>query len=134
MTPDSLVQAIAEWARNDDRISAVALCGSYARGTATADSDIDICLICPEPQQLIDDLSWVARFGTGRVGPIENYGPTQSVRVHYEHGLEVEFGIDGLEWAALPLDPATAQVFKDGIRILFDPEGQLDRAIRSLTG
>lgn len=83
---------------------------------------------------MIDNLSWVARFGTGRVGPLEDYGSTQSVRVHYEHGLEVEFGIDGLEWAELPLDAGTAQVFKDGLRILFDPEGQLDRAIKSVMG
>ena len=134
MTPKSLIQAVAEWAKQDNRISAAALCGSHARGTANPDSDIDICLICPEPQELLDDLTWVAQFGTGRVGPLEIYGSTQSVRVHYEHGLEVEFGIDGIEWAELPLDSGTAQVFKDGLRILFDPDGQLDRAIRSVTG
>lgn len=56
----------------------------------------------------------------------------QSVRVHYAHGLEVEFGIAGTEWMELPLDSGTVQVFTDGLEILFDPDGHLDRAIRSV--
>lgn len=132
LTPDHLIRAVAEWAKLEDRIAAAAICGSHARGTATAESDIDVCLICSQPERLLGDLSWVAQFGNGRIGPREDYGLTQSVRVHYEHGLEVEFGIAGTKWMELPLDPGTARVFRDGLKVLFDPDGQLDRAINSV--
>lgn len=133
MTPEGLIAAIAKWSERDDRVLAAAVCGSYARGTATAASDIDICLVCSDARILLDDLRWVDQFGAGQVGGQEDYGLVQSVRVHYDHGLEVEFGISGQEWMQLPIDSDTAIVMRDGFRILYDPVGQLRRAVTSVT-
>lgn len=132
MTPEDLIVAVAKWSERDDRVLAAAVCGSYARGTATAASDIDICLICSDACFLLDELSWVDQFGVGQAGDQEDYGLVQSVRVHYDHGLEVEFGISGQEWMQLPIDSDTARVMREGLRIIFDPQGQLRRALASV--
>ena len=43
-----------------------------------------------------------------------------SIRVWYEDGLEVEYGIANEVWAAEPLDKGTQQVIADGMGILFE--------------
>jgi hypothetical protein len=35
-------------------------------------------------------------------------------------------------WAAVPLDPGTARVLRDGCRILHDPEGLLGHALEAV--
>ncbi len=41
-------------------------------------------------------------------------------------GLEIEFGIGSPTWAATdPLDPGTKRVIRDGLHILYDPDGLL---------
>jgi uncharacterized protein len=49
-------------------------------------------------------------------------------RVRLQSGLEVEFGIAPLSWAATdPLDAGTRKVVQGGFRILVDPDGRLTR-------
>jgi aminoglycoside 6-adenylyltransferase len=50
-----------------------------------------------------------------------------SLRVYYTEGLEVEFGMTTLAWAAVPVDPGTRHVVAHGMRILWDREGLLAR-------
>ena len=53
----------------------------------------------------------------------------ESVRVFYDDGAEVEFGVTSLEWTNVPLDDGTVTVMLDGLRILYDPQDRLDRAL-----
>jgi hypothetical protein len=47
-------------------------------------------------------------------------------------GLQVELGLVPPHWAALPLDPGTAKVLRDGCKILYDREGILREALATL--
>lgn len=106
-----------QWAIAQQQIQAAALVGSYARGTATADSDVDLVILAHHPEQLLLERTWVRMFGDPVVDTLEDYGLLKSVRVRYDNGLEVEFGVADVQW---PLDAGSQQVMRDGMRILFD--------------
>ena len=129
MTPEILIASVTEWAGIDDRISALALLGSHARGDARPDSDIDFCVICPDARTLLEDRSWTEQFGPAIQLGLEPYGLVTSVRVRYRDGPEVEFGIAEQTWMAVPVDPDTAEVMRAGMRILHDPQDRLQRAL-----
>lgn len=122
---EQLLAAVPEWARGDSRIVAAALVGSYARDEARPDSDIDLVLLADDPDALLGDLEWLARFGDVVSTQIDDYGIVRSRRVLYEDGREVEFGVAGREWIETPVDAGTARVMADGMRILYDPSGGL---------
>ncbi len=134
MDAEALITTVATWAQRDDRIVAAALCGSYARGEAKSGSDIDFCIVCRDPDSLLNDHSWLDLLAVGaRVsGAVENYGLVRSLRIFYGE-LEAEFGIAGVAWMDIPVDPGTARVMTDGLRILYDPEGRLQTAVASTT-
>ena len=123
-----LLEAVTRWARDREDVVGLALVGSHARGLARPDSDVDLAVLSKDPSSLINDQSWTANFGNTREIKTEQYGPMWSVRVFYEHGPEVEFGLADPSWAQVPLDPGTQRVISDGIRILFDPAGVLRAA------
>ena len=61
-------------------------------------------------------------------GEIEDYNLVQSIRVFYGE-TEAEFGVTDQAWAEPPIDRESAGVINDGFWILFDPAGQLERAV-----
>lgn len=129
MTADELVKAVALWAENHVDIVSVALVGSHARGNARVDSDVDLVLQCASPARYLGDLIWISEFGVAKDVSVEDYGVVQSVRVFYEDGPEVEYGITSSEWARLPLDEGTLKVLRDGVKVLLDRDGSLNRAV-----
>jgi len=129
VTADELVKAVALWAENHVDIVSVALVGSHARGNARVDSDVDLVLQCASPARYLGDLSWISEFGVAKDVSVEDYGVVQSVRVFYEDGPEVEYGITSSEWATLPLDEGTLKVLRDGVKVLLDRDGSLNRAV-----
>lgn len=128
-----LLQAVAEWAGADSRVSGLVLVGSHARGTARSDSDVDLVLLSSVPQELLCDASWAASFGGVTSTKHEDYGRLTSIRVQYAEGPEVEFGIADVRWASLPLDPGTRRVLANGARPLYDDAGLLERALGALS-
>jgi len=129
VTADELVKAVALWAENHVDIVSVALVGSHARGNARVDSDVDLVLQCASPARYLGDLIWISEFGVAKDVSVEDYGVVQSVRVFYEDGPEVEYGITSSEWARLPLDEGTLKVLRDGVKVLLDRDGSLNRAV-----
>ena len=129
MDLQSFIDSLVSWATSDARIAALALVGSHARGEARPDSDVDLVLVSFDRQALLDDVTWPTVFGPVERVALEDYGFVQSLRVTYAEGLEVEFGVTGLMWTALPLDPGTKRVVDEGLRILYDPDGRLERTI-----
>ena len=113
------------WARQRTDVAAVVLVGSFARGEARLDSDIDLLLLVEDPQPLNTDTSWLDVLAPG-AAPLRTgqWGPVTEHRVIASTGLELEFGIAAPSWAALPLDPGTAGVLRDSARPIHDP-GQL---------
>ncbi|NMC53308.1 MAG: hypothetical protein GYA48_06705 [Chloroflexi bacterium] len=108
------------WARSQPDVLAAALVGSYARGTASPTSDVDLVILARDPQKYLSDQAWVRRFGQPLRSQMEDYGRLTSLRVWYQSGLEVEFGLTGADWAARPLDAGTRRVIEDGLRVLFE--------------
>lgn len=130
MRADELIAKVGRWSQRDDRVLAAGICGSHARGEAGANSDIDFCILTADPGSLLGDRSWIFGFGAdARVNEaIEDYKLVQSIRVFYG-AVEAEFGITDRAWAELPIDPETASVINDGMRILYDPERRLEKAV-----
>lgn len=128
MDPETLIAAVANWAQLDTRVVAATLCGSHARNEARPDSDIDLILVTSKPTSLIDDRAWLNNFGDPLLVADEDWGLVQSIRVYYGE-LEVEFGITGLGWVEPPIDSGTAAVMREPMRILYDPESLITKAI-----
>jgi predicted nucleotidyltransferase len=121
------LDCVTAWAAHQPTIAAVALGGSHARGEARSDSDIDVVLLCEEPHACLAHTSWIHSFGAVERCHTEAWGVVTSLRVYYTEGLEVEFGMTTLAWAAVPVDPGTRHVVSHGMCILWDREGLLAR-------
>ncbi len=119
-----------QWAANQDELVAAALVGSFARGTARDDSDVDLILITENPDLYLRDDQWLEAFGHVLKVTVEDWGLVQSKRVFYEGKLEVEFGMTTPHWAATdPLDSGTRRVLTHGVQVLFDRNGLLAMAL-----
>ena len=91
---------------------------------------MDLVILTNRPQRYLETTDWVTTFGPIAEQAIEYWGEVTSVRVWYESGEEVEFGITTPAWVAHPLDEGTRRTISEGMRILFDREGILADAIR----
>src|SRR5262245_21525696 len=101
----TLANAVA-WARSRSDVVGLVLVGSYARGTARMDSDVDVVIIVEDAHALVDDTHWTQVFGAVASSIREDYGLVQSVFTKYATGIEVEWGITDRRWLAnSPLDP-----------------------------
>ena len=84
---------IVKWVAAQADGQAIALVGSYARGEARDDSDIDLVILTTQPEKYLEDLKWIERFGQVEKYQIEDYGKLTSIRVWYQNAWEVEYGI-----------------------------------------
>lgn len=129
-----LLTQVVRWAANDDRITAVALVGSYARGAARPDSDVDLVILTPDPQRFRAETGWVREMPWDdlQLSVVtwvdRDYGLLWSRHLQLSNGLEVELGFAPPAWAATdPCDPGTLGVIRNGCWILLDPTGLLNR-------
>ena len=83
------------WFSEQPDVQAIALVGSYARGAAKDDSDIDLVVLTERPQTYLDDVEWTERFGAVEKVQVEDYGKLTSLRVWYQNSAvaAVENGI-----------------------------------------
>ena len=119
-----------DWASAQGDVQAVALVGSYARGEAKDNSDIDLVLLTDEPQKYLEELKWLEGFGSVEKHQTEDYGKLISIRVWYQNGVEVEYGITTPDWAASPLDAGTQEVILGGMIVLFERGNLLSRHVK----
>ena len=141
MDAERIIRAIVDWAEAKPTIRAVAVVGSYARGTARADSDIDLVLLTTNPDRFRADTAWLDAIAWHAIGaqPMkwedEDYGKLWSRRLWLERNAgEVEFGFAQPSWADNnPIDPGTRRVIADGCRILHDPENMLSRLCTAIS-
>jgi predicted nucleotidyltransferase len=118
---------ISIWASSRSEVTAITLVGSYARGDAHPDSDVDLVIILENRKSLIDDNKWPQLFGVINIQSWEDWGKVQSLRVHYESGLEVEFGLVDETWLASPIDEGTRSVLMHGVVVIYDPSHYTSR-------
>jgi len=117
---DAFLFEFKRWAMTEAGIHAVALLGSWARNTATSESDVDLIVVVAPPNIYLKHRQWTSLFGTVLRDQLEDYGKCTSLRVWYDEGFEVEYGFVDESWAALPLDEDTRKVTADGIKIMFE--------------
>ena len=127
---DQVVESARVWASAQTAIRALALVGSYARGEAAMSSDIDLVVLADDVEAYVAGTDWIrpAAGQNGRVVRSQGWGPLSERRVELASGFLVEYGFALTSWASVdPVDDGTAMVVADGFRILYDPEGMLDR-------
>jgi hypothetical protein len=127
---EQFLSAVVHWASAQPDILAVALVGSHARGAAKPTSDVDLVILTTCPQRYLLATDWATTFGPVADQVIEDWGKVTSLRVWYEDGDEVEFGITTPEWVMNPIDQETWRVISGGMRILFDRHQYLTAAIK----
>jgi predicted nucleotidyltransferase len=116
-----------DWAASKPDITAALLVGSYAIGKQGPDSDIDLVLLCENPDLYLNERSWTRKFGDVYQLELEDYRRARSLRVWYRNWSEVEFTFTTPDWVDMPLDPGTMQVLEGGFRILLDRDGLLEK-------
>lgn len=119
---EMMMKAIVEWVEKEPYIQALILVGSYAHGTNKETSDIDLCIITTRKEEIVEKPEFIEAFGRVQKKQIEYYGACTSVRVWYEEGQEVEFGIVEPSWISVPLDQGTRKVLNDGYIVFVDKE------------
>ncbi|WP_327231862.1 nucleotidyltransferase domain-containing protein [Streptomyces murinus] len=140
---------LTRWAATREDIVGLLLVGSYARGAARPDSDVDVVLLTADPAPYLTDTAepdtaesdiadsggtwtgWAGELGLGRLVRTRVWGPLTERRYTLVPGLEVEFGIGGPRWARTdPVDPGTRRVVAEGARTLYDPRRVLAELVR----
>ena len=134
---DDVLAAVGAWAGQRQDVRALALVGSWARGTATVSSDVDLVLLTDDVAHYVERGDWI----TEALGPqaqlvrTRAWGVLIERRVRLPSGLEVELGFAPCSWAETdPLDPGTAAVIRDGCRPLFDADALLARLVAAVQG
>jgi predicted nucleotidyltransferase len=118
----AIIDTVAAWAAQQGDVRGVVVVGSWARGTARMDSDVDVVVLSDAHA---DPGPWTRLLG-GQVIRQQSWGPLREIRVRRGSGLEVEVGVAPVSWAQVdPVDPGTRRVFTEGHRIVYDPDGTL---------
>lgn len=140
ITPDreaeiaGITEAVTAWAYTRPDIQGVVVVGSWARGTANMSSDIDIVLLTNDPATYIVSTGWWGFLGRAELIATRQWGPLTERRVALPSGLEIEFGIVPPSWASIdPTDPGTMRVVRDGLQIIYDPDGLLQALVGTAT-
>lgn len=125
LTIDNLISKLRNYSAENEHVESVLIVGSYARGTNSENSDIDVVIITTEKEKMTENQSFTEKFGEVLKRQTEYYGACTSIRVWYSDGKEVEFGIVAPPWISQPLDEGTRRVLSDGFRIIADKKNNL---------
>ena len=117
---EKFIEAVKQWAEENGKIESVIIVGSYARGTNTVTSDLDLVILTPCRDEMVENQAFTELFGEIAKRQTEYYGACTSVRVWYQNGMEVEFGLVKPSWISVPLDQGTHKVLSDGYKVILD--------------
>lgn len=124
---DAVINRFVGFADRHDEVHGLLLVGSWARGEARLDSDVDLVILAAEPSAFTPD-TWIDILEDGHLIRRQHWGPLDEMRIKLSSGLEVEVGVVPLSWAATnPVDSGTHRVVTDGHRILHDRAALLDQ-------
>ncbi|HEX8738016.1 MAG TPA: nucleotidyltransferase domain-containing protein [Pyrinomonadaceae bacterium] len=106
----------------------VALFGSRARGTERPDSDVDVLLLTPDIEKHFENDGYITSFGRFQYARREKWFSGETIRSFYreQHG-QIEFNFVTPGWADLPASDEVRRIVGNGMRILHDPQGILEK-------
>ena len=99
-----------------------------------SDLDLDLVILCKNASDLLARTDWHGVFGIVELVSSRDFGGIQERRLRRASGFEIEVGIGPTSWAAVPVDPGTAEVALGGLVPLYDADGHLRRLLDALTG
>lgn len=133
---DSILNQVVQWSNRQTDITAAALVGSWARGAARANSDVDLMFLTPNAvayrasQEWMTEIAWEVLGYRIQGWKDQSYGLVWSRHIYLEGGVEIECSFGFPSWAdTQPIDPGTAGVVRNGCKILYDPEDLLIKLI-----
>ncbi len=117
---------LAVWAAGRSDVRGLAVFGSYARGDAGPESDVDIKVLTDDPDRFRAGHDWLREIafesGIATVTAVDK-GDWLQVVARLEDGLEMEFSISAPDWAGTdPVSPGAAFVLSKGLKPLYDPD------------
>lgn len=114
---------LLKWAWYLYEVRALILVGSFARGEARPDSDIDIRLIVSDPDTYTHDFLWLRSLGSVTEVAVRRYGRVTSLEVVFVDLPRIEFGISDTGWALAPNDSGAIRSAREGMLVLMDRDG-----------
>lgn len=132
---NSILDTFTNWANARDDVHGLLLVGSWARGAARPDSDVDLVILTTQPEYYRADTTWQDALHLPIVmWQDEDYGALWSRRLTPEDGGEIEVGFTSPAWAKVdPLDEGTRQVVADGCRVLVDKGEALQMLVNTIS-
>lgn len=137
-----IIEKVTQWASHRTDLIAVALVGSWARGLARIDSDIDLMFLTANSSSFRQDETWMNEISWAIISAEiddwedKDYGILWSRHIYLDDKTVIEFSFGFPSWASVdPIDAGTFRVINDGCQILYDPKNvlsQLVNKIRSL--
>lgn len=83
-------------------------------------------MLTESPSNYVERDDWLGEFRGARLVRTIQWGVITERRFAMSSGLEVDLAVGPLGWASVqPLDPGTRRVVRDGMRVLYDPDGLL---------
>lgn len=138
-----ILELIRNWAEERSEILALALVGSYARGEATLESDIDLMVIASDTEFFRHNYDWMHQINWESINyKIQKwndaeYGVVWSRHIYlsnlnndlfnnFNNKLKVEISFGLPTWTSIsPIDSGTFGVVSRGCQIIYDPQGIL---------
>ncbi|HXP76638.1 MAG TPA: nucleotidyltransferase domain-containing protein [Stellaceae bacterium] len=138
---ERLIGVLSRWVERQHTCRAMAVVGSWARGTARSDSDLDLLLLTNTLDHWSSDADWLPGVGLDEIAmeiksaQLLRYGATRSWHIQLSPPAELELTFADLTWANLtPIDPGSRKVVSGGIRITVDKDKLLATLKRIVLG
>ena len=137
---NGILEQVVNWVKKRPEILALALVGSYARGEATPDSDIDLMVIALDTEVFRQNHDWVhqinwesinykiqhwndAEYGVVWSRHIDLYNSKSNSKNNLTNKIKVEISFGLPTWASIqPIDAGTFGVVSRGCKIIYDPQ------------
>jgi hypothetical protein len=133
---NAITIAVANWAIERDDIRAMAMLGSWVRGTARLTSDLDLLLLSDLASDYQRCRRWLTEIDFENAGfrlrlsKSAIYGVVWSQHVHLLPAAEVELTFATCSWASTdPIDNGTRVVLQDAFQIIFDRDELLTKLV-----
>ena len=135
-----VLESVRRWVERRNEIVALGLAGSWARGAARVDSDIDLVFLTEDPDSFRRSTEWLDEIAWEESGFIpsywndEDWGNIWCRRVYFAPSTEVEFNFGSSAWACVdPVAEDTRRIVTDGFQIIVDKQGILSALVETLS-